>query len=97
MADHPPVYDQLGKIIRDSKKVRKAVEAKQRRIAAEAERIAAAEAPDVKIGTAEGVRPGTHAKDHAPRMYGRIEAPMDQEYGTKFVEMRRILGRSRDA
>jgi hypothetical protein len=97
MATSPSVYDQLGKIIRSSKNVRKAVEAKQKRVVAEAERIAAAEAPEVKIGTAEGVRPGTHAKDNAPRMFARIEAPMDQEFGTKFVEIRRILGRSRDA
>jgi hypothetical protein len=97
MATIPPVYDQLGKIIRDGKNVRKAVEAKHARVQAEAERIAAAEAPEVTIGTAKGIRPGVHAKDHAPRMFARVEAPMDQEFGTKFVEIRRILGRSRDA
>jgi hypothetical protein len=97
MADVPPVYDQLGKIIVSSKRVRQAIDAKRARVQAEAERIAAAEAPEVHIGTADGVRPGVHADDRAPRMFARVEAPMDQEFGTRFVEIRRILGRSRDA
>jgi hypothetical protein len=93
----PSVYDQLGKIIVSSRKVRQAVEAKQKRVADEAERIAAAEAPDVEIETSQGIRPGTHAKDNAPRMYGRVQAPFDQEHGTGAIPRRRILGRSRDA
>lgn len=94
---NPSVYDQLGQIIIKGKKVRKAVEAKQKRVAAEAERIAAAEDPRIRIETSEGVRPGVHAKDNAPRMYGRIEAPKGQEFGTGAVPILRILGRSRDA
>ena len=79
-------YARYGNIARSPKVRAKLIEVRDR-IYARAETIDAEEQANANLGKAEGTRP-------RGRPYARVTAREDQEFGTKRVTRRRVLGRA---
>lgn len=87
-----PLYLQVGRLMH-SKKVQDACYRAAKEIGAIATELGHADG-DAEIDVSDGTRPGDHSPTGAVRSYGRVTAPLPQEYGTQTEPRRRLLARA---